>query len=1285
MKYLRRIAIGGHLLIGAAQLLAQNFTDVTSTVGLDHIHHNIWDREDLKTYKAGGACAGDYNNDGFTDLYVTIIDGPDILYQNDSGEGFINKTTEALGTAHLANIESNGCAWGDVDNDGDLDLYVTSLGSNRYHLFINSGAPNYTFTEEAGIRGADVVSADLHYGTSVAFGDADSDGYLDIYVAEWRTKEDNPDGAPHNNRLLINQGAANPGHFTDRTFLAGVTTDAVEASNPLVDSQGYAPRIIDLDMDSIPDLILSSDNRTSRLWWGNGDGSFTDGTGDAGVGTDMSGMGSTVGDFDRDGDFDWFVTSISHSEGINPQRGNRLYRNEGDRHFTDATDAAGVRHTDWGWAAAFFDFDHDQDLDLIAANGIYAPFSVREDFLDDPTTLFENDGSGVFTNITGPASGINDTGMGKGLLLLDYDNDGDQDIYIANNGAAPIFYENQTNGAGDWLKIDLEGTASNRQGIGAIVTVIAKQGETPMLRFNDGGSNFLGQNEAGIHVGLGTPDTSPVYAIVIRWPSGRIQALSDVARNQRIHVVEPDEASTARVTLSSSTLEPGDSLTADFETGSLPANWTATWVVDGQSYSSPLTLQPNSPGVVVLNLEILDDSQPPQVVWKENRRVTVNGYENENKSIARLWNEQNLEAIRIDFPDPTKHARNLFQTSVAMWDAWAAFDPTATGYIHRESASAADTETARNEAISYAAYRVLRARYADSVNAYTTLTRLELLMNQLGYDTATETTVGTAPSALGNRIAAAVLEFADWDGWDVEDVFMGASYSVRNDPLPVYQTGVTLLDPNRWQPLLFKEAVTQNGLPADVIQTFLGDNWGIVRPFALDSLNGSDLHIDPGQPPQWGGASEAAYKAGNLDVIRFSSLLDPNQSEIIDISPSAYGNSTLGTNDGSGRATNPFTMQAYPPNEVLHADLGRVLAEFWADGPDSETPPGHWNKLANDVVDHPEFEARFTGNGAMIDPLQWDVFMYFALNGALHDAAVVAWGCKRVYDYIRPISSIRYLCALGQSSDPAGPAYHAGGIPLEDGLVEVITAQSAAAGERHAHLSEHIGEIAIYAWRGEAAGLQSGVAGVGWILGEAWMPYQNATFVNPAFAGYVSGHSTFSRAAAEVMTQLTGSEYFPGGLASFTAEQDAYLKFETGPSTDVTLQWATYYDAADQAGLSRLYGGIHVPADDGPGRIMGAHCGERAWAEAIKYLDGSIHDEPSQARISTNQAGEIMLEWDGIRGFHYRIHRSGNLTGFTPDPSWFRAGETDEQAIVEENIDAGPGAQFYIIEREENP
>ena len=337
-------------------------------------------------------------------------------------------------------------------------------------------------------------------------------------------------------------------------------------------------------------------------------------------------------------------------------------------------------------------------------------------------------------------------------------------------------------------------------------------------------------------------------------------------------------------------------------------------------------------------------------------------------------------------------------------------------------------------------------------------------------------------------------------------------------------------------------------------------------------------------------------------MLRASSYLDPTDGETIDIGPGAAGDNPLGTNDGDGYPVNPATGEPYAPDLVLRGDFSRALAEFWADGPESETPPGHWNTIANTVSDTPDLELRIGGEGRPVDRLEWDVKLYFALNGAVHDAAVAAWGAKGHYDSARPISMVRWMGGNGQSSDPAGPAYHPDGLPLVPGLVEVVTPASSAPGQPHERLAGHVGEIAVRAWQGNPAD-PAQASGVGWIRAVDWVPYQRATFVTPAFAGYVSGHSTFSRAAAEVMTAFTGDAYFPGGISGWTVPAGD-LATEGGPSRDVRLEWATYFDAADQAGTSRIFGGIHITADDFAGREIGSGCGRDAWSLAQLYYAG---------------------------------------------------------------------------------
>jgi hypothetical protein len=577
------------------------------------------------------------------------------------------------------------------------------------------------------------------------------------------------------------------------------------------------------------------------------------------------------------------------------------------------------------------------------------------------------------------------------------------------------------------------------------------------------------------------------------------------------------------------------------------------------------------------------------------------------RSVAHVWDDQTLELIRQVVPAPTVHARNLFHVSTAMWDAWAAYDPTADGYLVSEKQKADNANAARETAMSYAVYRILLWRFGTVADLATAGAQLDKTMASLCLRTDFASTEGDSPAALGNRIAAAVLEYGRRDGALEDERYQDPGYTPINEPLVVTEPGTIMADPNHWQPLALDKQISQNGLPIPgKVQTFIGPYWGHVTSFALPPSD-AGTPIDPGPPPMLrDAATDQEFKDEAVEVIRRSHLLDPTDGVMIDISPGAFGDNTLGTNDGDGHDVNPATGQPYEPHVVLQADFARALAEYWADGPKSETPPGHWNVIANEVSDSPGFAFRIGGQGEPVDRLEWDVKLYLALNGAVHDAAIATWGVKGFYDSSRPISQIRFMGDKGQSSDPDDPSYDPRGLPLVPGLIEVITADSSAPGERHAGLAGHVGEIAINAWRGFPQDPKTQTSGVGWIRAVDWVPYQRSTFVTPAFAGYPSGHSTFSRAAAEVLTAFTGDPYFPGGMTSFTVKRGELLH-EEGPTEDTTIQWATYFDAADQAGISRLFMGIHVPSDDVEGRKIGSTCGKDAIALALRYFDGTAN------------------------------------------------------------------------------
>jgi len=587
-------------------------------------------------------------------------------------------------------------------------------------------------------------------------------------------------------------------------------------------------------------------------------------------------------------------------------------------------------------------------------------------------------------------------------------------------------------------------------------------------------------------------------------------------------------------------------------------------------------------------------------------------------SVAREWNEELLSAIRSDQARPTVHARNLYHISAAMWDAWATYDVKVDGVFYQTKNINANIEQAREETISFAVFRILNHRFANSANAAASLQSFQDKMTQLGYDSSITTIIGNSPAAIGNTIAQLIISHGLQDGSNEINEYSNQYYEPINEPLvPDFFGNPDLTDPNRWQPLALDYFIDQSGIVLGEYPDFLSPEWGNVSPFSLTDNNITiyqrdnntyKVYIDPGAPPYLEDLN-SGYKQGFEQVIEFSSKLDPTDGVLIDISPVSRGNNDLGTNNGNGHTINPITGLPYTQQFVPAGDYYRVLAEFWADGPDSETPPGHWFTLLNYVSDYPGFQKKFQGKGEVLDDLQWDVKTYLALGGAMHDSAIAAWSVKGWYDYLRPISAIRKMCDNGQSSDPNLPSYHPQGINLHDGYIQLITSNTTQPGGIHEHLISNIGDIAVNAWKGPEYINDPlvDVAGVDWILCGNWWPYQRPTFVTPPFAGYVSGHSTFSRAAAEVLTLLTGDEYFPGGLGIFHTTANNFLVFEKGPSVDITLEWATYQDAADECSLSRIYGGIHPTADDIPGRIMGFQIGNQAFNRAVNHFNGSVN------------------------------------------------------------------------------
>ncbi len=627
------------------------------------------------------------------------------------------------------------------------------------------------------------------------------------------------------------------------------------------------------------------------------------------------------------------------------------------------------------------------------------------------------------------------------------------------------------------------------------------------------------------------------------------------------------------------------------------------------------------------------------------------------KSVARKWMEAGLQAVKVEGQGPTVHARNIFHATIAMYDAWAVYDQKAKPYLLGNKIGAFSchfdpsfkipdqpVDSLRNIAITYAAYRVLWFRFNLYGSKGRTIEGLDSLFAALGGVVSNRSTdyMSGSPIAMGNYIAACVIDYGMQDGSKEINNYEADHYFPSNPPLKPNHPGTRIRDQNRWQPLSLREYMDIKGgdmtlpewvrlliFPQDL---FLTPEWGDVMPFALtaedrkmmnrDEINFT-VYMDPGSPPLIGTGDTMATKAyqwGFLLNIIWSSHLDPSDSVKIDISPGTLGNTLPlpenyedydkfydlpeGGVKTTGRKLNPYTQKPYEPNIVLRADYTRVIAEYWVDAANTVTPPGHWITTMLDVSDHPLFEKRWRGKGPVLNDLEWDVKANFLMTSAMHDAAIAAWSIKGYYDYVRPITAIRWMAQKGQSSDKNLPNYHPDGLPLVKGRVELVTKKDPLAGEN----KEHVNKIKLYCWRGPdyIQDPDNDIAGVGWILAENWWPYQRFSFATPPFAGFISGHSTFSTAGAEVLTLITGDPYFPGGLSELTFKKDNFLKFERGPTRDITLQWATYRDAADETCLSRIWGGIHPPADDIPARVIGKAIGEKAFQKASKYFNGQV-------------------------------------------------------------------------------
>ena len=1161
--------------------------------------------------QSGGVAAADVDGDGDVDFYV--VGGntePNHFYRN-RGDG----TFEEVGTELGLDLVhwGSGPAFGDIDGDGDLDLFVGAVLGDPHHVFENrldqAEARFVDATRASGIR---LSSANT---MSATFFDYDRDGFVDLFLTHWGNRYE---AGKDTETVWRNNG---DGSFVNTSIESGIAAALVE----LRTDWSFTPNFSDIDGDGDADLLMSSDFEESQVFLNNDDGTFTNVT-DQDVMNDQAGMGAAVGDYDNDGDMDWFVTSIYNLDLLDGNYiGNRLYRNEGGGVFGDITRPARVADGGWAWGACAADFDNDGNVDILHVNG----WDVLDgkDYRGDPIRFFHNTGPGIVFREIAREIGLTNDAQGRGVACFDMGRDGDVDVLISNNsGDNVVLYRNETTNDNHYLGVRLEGAGANRLGIGARITATTVDGS--QIRDLGGRNNYVSHDPFEVHFGLAEATEADIE---VRWPDGTMSTMPNVSADQQITVRQP-ETNLRLVVLQ------GDGDGVYDEGDVIPVE--AAQATDGYHFSHWST----SGGGTFADPRSVDTTfTMPAMTVTITAHYLPGVSPTADASAARRWNEVLLQAIRNDYARPTVHARNLFHVSAAMYDAWAAYDQAGQGaaspwLLGRTRAGSRcafsgvdtpdDTEDARRTALGHAAYRIIRHRFDASPGASRILRDAEALMGHFGYDTDyEETDIDLGSAALGNHIGQCYIDFGLLDGANEINDYANVAYEPVNAPLEPSSPGnPDITDLNRWQPLSLEEFVDQAGNPADSEPEFLSPEWGSVVPFALAEedlairrRDGYDYWVyhDPGAPPLIDGEDPGQYKWSHALVAVWSSHLDPADGVTMDISPAGIGNISsypvgfadhpdfyvIEGGDGSpGHTMNPSTGLRYEPQVVPRGDYTRVLAEFWADGPDSETPPGHWFVILNEVNDHPMLRRRFRGEGPELGLLEWDVKGYFALGGAMHDAAITAWGVKGFYDYIRPISSLRAMADRGQSSDPEGSSYHVDGIPLRAGYIELVEADDSLAGGD----GEHVGKVKFLAWRGPEVidDPEADVAGVGWILAENWWPYQRPTFVTPPFAGYVSGHSTYSRAAAELLTAMTGDAHFPGGMSDFEIEANEFLVFEDGPSVDMTLQWATYRDASDQCSLSRIWGGIHPPADDIPGRLMGIEVGVDAFTLAERHFAG---------------------------------------------------------------------------------
>jgi hypothetical protein len=490
------------------------FVDVTEEAGVAVSHRAPVDAQGESAQMMGGAAVGDFDNDGRQDIF--LIGGgsrPDALFVN-AGDGVFVDMADRAGLTDL--YLGSAATAGDFDGDGWLDIFVSSHGTEaegpvpgRHRLYRNNG--DLTFTDVAEAAGVNMTSRDEVDGFGAAFGDVDLDGDLDLFVAGWKRDS-------RGNRLFRNEG---DGTFVDVTDAAGIDGDR---------ARGLSPCIVDTDGDRFPEILLVADFGTTRYFANRGDGTFEDRTSEAGVGLEWSGMGTTVGDFNQDGLIDWYTSAIYDEDNFGRGDGNKMYLNQGDHEFVEVAANARVDDGGWGWGVVAVDLDLDGLLDLVETNGWRMPAYENE-----MAKVWVQQADSTFTDVAAD-SGLDHDQFGLGLMRLDLEGDGDQDIAITSNNGAFRLYETHLEGPQpSWLRIMLDTSANPDlapNGVGAVVRVDA--GGSSQFSPVVGCSNYASSSELTAHFGLGAADS--VDLVTVEWPDGTATELGEVDVNQTITI-----------------------------------------------------------------------------------------------------------------------------------------------------------------------------------------------------------------------------------------------------------------------------------------------------------------------------------------------------------------------------------------------------------------------------------------------------------------------------------------------------------------------------------------------------------------------------------------------------------------------------------------------------------------------------------------------------------------------------------------------------------------------------